>query len=419
MRIISSKLIISRTIVLGLMAPIFILLSSFSPKPEEKLKTTLYDPIEQIVTEAIREKQFPGCQVLVLQKGQTIMNRSFGHLTYDSLIQVTNETIYDVASLTKVMATTLMVLDLVDRKYIDLDDPISCYLDEYVGSNKESITVRQLLAHNAGLKSYIPLWEKTFQSSFCQDVNGEGIFDMTDPLLQDSLQSWIKESKPAKFRGRSRYRYSDVGFMILHRVAEQVAAQTMEDYLSENFYQPLGLAHTYFNPLKKGISLSHIAPTELDFQFRYKQVWGEVHDRNALLLGGVSGHAGLFSNAEDIGKLTDLFLQSRDANLLSSEILAECLKPHFDRNRRGLGWDRKNSKVSEYVSERSFGHKGFTGTMVWADPEHDIVLVFLSNRIYPDAENWKLISKKTRSRIQDVVYEALTRTNPVSTSEVE
>ncbi|MEQ9230619.1 MAG: serine hydrolase domain-containing protein [Cyclobacteriaceae bacterium] len=171
MRIISSKLIISRTIMVSLLAPIFLLSASFSIDPTKIYRTSLYDPIEQIVTESIKEHQFPGCQVLVLHHGKVILNKAYGHLTYDSLTEVTTETLYDVASLTKVMATTLMVLDLVDQKLIRLDDPISCYLEEYAGTNKEKITTRQLLAHNGQLKSYIPLWEKTFQSSFCEEVS--------------------------------------------------------------------------------------------------------------------------------------------------------------------------------------------------------------------------------------------------------
>lgn len=408
--------------MVSLLAPIFLLSASFSIDPAKVYKTSLYDPIEQIVTESIKEHQFPGCQVLVLHHGKAILNKAYGHLTYDSLTEVTTETLYDVASLTKVMATTLMVLDLVDQKLIRLDDPISCYLEEYAGTNKEKITTRQLLAHNGQLKSYIPLWEKTFQSSFCEEVSHGAYFDIKHPILQDSLKTWIRESDLGTFRGSSKYRYSDVGFMILQQIAERVADQRMDDFLSARIYQPMALKNTLFNPIKSGIDHRRIAPTELDLHFRYQQVWGEVHDRNAFLFGGVAGHAGLFSNAEDLAILTNLFLSEgkfRGQQILDNQIVEESLQTQFNRNRRGLGWDKKHSKVSSHASQDSFGHMGFTGTMIWADPDYDLVFVFLSNRVYPDAENWKLITRNTRSRIQDVVYEALTPVNASHHEEVE
>ncbi len=407
---------------MSLLAPIFLLSASFSIDPTKIYRTSLYDPIEQIVTEAIQEQQFPGCQVMVLHHGKAILNKAYGHLTYDSLTEVTTETLYDVASLTKVMATTLMVLELVDQKRIRLDDPISCYLEEYVGTNKEKITTRQLLAHNGQLKSYIPLWEKIFQSSFCEEVSRGAYLDISHPILQDSLKTWIRESDLGTFRGSSKYRYSDVGFMILQQIAERVADQQMDVFLEENIYQQMALKNTLFNPAQSGVDRRGIAPTELDLHFRYEQVWGEVHDRNAFLFGGVAGHAGLFSNGEDLAMLTNLFLSEgkfRGQQIFTDEVVEESLRPHFYRNRRGLGWDRKHSKVSSYASENSFGHMGFTGTMIWADPEYDLVFVFLSNRVYPDAANRKLISKNTRSRIQDVVYEALTPVHASHHQEVE
>ena len=380
--------------------------------------THLFDPIDEIVAEAIKEQQFPGCQVLVMQHGQVIMDRSYGFLTYDSLMRVNSQTIYDLASVTKVAATTIMFMDLYEKGYINLDDPISCYLSTYQNSNKENITIRQLLSHNSGLSSFLPLWEQTIGGDFLQENQqipastpyGHSLKDM----VIDTLNQMILSSRMPGFRGKSRYRYSDIGFMILHQIAEQASGQSMEDYMAENFYQPLGLKTTLFNPTKKGMPLTQIAPTEYDLQFRNRQVWGEVHDRNAELFGGVAGHAGLFSNSRDLGKLMSMIVNQGELNgqkYLSSNTIETFNKSYFDHNRRALGWDKPNPIASNKVSESSFGHTGFTGTMVWADPDKDLVFVFLSNRVYPNAENRKLITRNTRSRIQDVVYDALASIN--------
>jgi beta-N-acetylhexosaminidase len=375
----------------------------------------LFDPIDQIVSEAIKEQQFPGCQVLVLQHGQVVLDRSYGYLTYDSLMLVNGNTIYDLASVTKVAATTIMFMDLFEKGFIQLDDPISCYLPEYEGTDKAKITIRQLLAHNSGLRSFLSLWEKTLGGDFL-DPESEKLPSVDqyghvmEDLVTDTLKSLILKSRMATFRGKSHYRYSDLGFMILHQVAEKASGQTLEDYMTKHFYQPLKLRNTMFNPAKKGMPFTQIAPTEYDMQFRYRQVWGDVHDRNAALFGGVAGHAGLFSNSKDLGKLVAMIVNNGEfesQSYLSQETIGTFNKTYFNYNRRALGWDKPNPTASSKVSPSSFGHTGFTGTMVWADPERDIVFVFLSNRIYPNVENRKLITSHTRSRIQDVVYDAL------------
>jgi CubicO group peptidase (beta-lactamase class C family) len=374
-----------------------------------------FDPIDQIVSDAIREHQFPGCQVLVMQHGQVLLDRSYGYLTYDSLMQVHGNTMYDLASVTKVAATTIMFMDLFEKGFIHLDDPVSCYLPEYLGTDKEKMTIRELLSHNSGLRSFLPLWEKTIGGDFLDPESDEPpIIDtyghVMGDIVMDTLKNLILKSQMAGFRGKSRYRYSDLGFMILHQIAENASGQTLEDYMSEQFYQPLALRHLMFNPTKKGIPFTQIAPTEFDRVFRQRQVWGDVHDRNAALFGGVAGHAGLFSNSKDLGKLLTMILNDGtldDHHYLSEQTIETFNHSYFAYNRRALGWDKPNSKVSSRVSASSFGHSGFTGTMVWADPEKDMVFVFLSNRVYPNAENRKLITSNTRSRIQDVVYDAL------------
>lgn len=382
--------------------------SSFSFKSPEKTPFETLQKIDKIVEGAIKNREFPGAQVLVIKNGHPLFNKSYGYLTYDSLQEVSSETIYDLASITKVAATTLMSMSLYEKGLIRLDEPISCYLDEYIGTNKEKITVRQLLAHNAGLRSYLPFWEQTLGGDFLETYCEEDLKDIPPQVLSDSVNNWIIRSRLGRFRGKSRYRYSDIGFLILQEVLERASGETMDDYLLREYYQPMQLKSTTFNPGTKGFPYTEIAPTEFDALFRYHQVWGEVHDRNAAIKGGVAGHAGLFSNSTDLAQLMSLFMGRSVSDVqIRPSTLEEFIKPHFPRNRRALGFDRKNDKVSRWVSEDSFGHKGFTGTMVWMEPAEDLVYVFLSNRVYPNAQNKKLIYNKTRERIQDVIYESI------------
>jgi len=379
----------------------------------------LSNNIHSIVADAIRQKEFPGCQVLVIHEGQTVVNEAYGFLTYDSLQEVTQNTLYDLASVTKVAATTLMIMDLYQYNIIRLDETVGCYLPEYEGSNKGDITIRALLSHNGELRPYLPFWWSSMKAEILnpdceQEVQFGQYGHFTNQSIKDSVNNWILNSRLTRFRGKSRYKYSDLGFLLLQRIAESAAGKSLELYLAERFYQPMGLTQTHFNPARKGFPYTEIAPTEFDLNFRFRQIWGDVHDRNAAIFGGVAGHAGLFSNAEDLGALMRMFLDTymgRENNWLSTEVMRTFNQTYFEHNRRALGWDKPNERVSRYVSDLSFGHKGFTGTMVWADPTHDLVYVFLSNRVYPTRDNRKLITNRTRSRILDVVYEALTDTN--------
>jgi CubicO group peptidase (beta-lactamase class C family) len=397
------------------------------PKPAVSEYTALKNDIYHIVSSAIREKEFPGCQVAVVHKGRIVVNEAYGYLTYDSMQEVTQGTLYDLASVTKVAATTLMMMDLYEHNLIRLDETVGCYLPEYDGTEKGNTTIRALLSHNGLLQSYYPFWWTSMKRKL---LNPEGREVVTfgqyghfvNENLRDSVFQWIMESKPARIRGRSQYKYSDLGFMLLQRIAESATGVSMEWYLNERFYQPMGLSHLHFNPSKKGFAYTEIAPTEFDLQFRFRQVWGDVHDRNAAIVGGVAGHAGLFGSAEDLSALLAMMLDSylgRDESWLSRETLHTFNQSYYEYNRRALGWDKPNDRVSRQVSPSSFGHKGFTGTMVWVDPEYDLAFVFLSNRVYPSRENRKLITNRTRSRIMDVVYEALTRDSTSLTKGVE
>lgn len=382
--------------------------------------------IDSLVDHAISNFATPGAQIAVIQNNEIVLEKSYGYYTYDSLKKISKHTIYDLASLTKVLSTLPAIALLIDRGLISLDDPISKFLKEFNHSNKSTITIRQLLAHHGGLKAYIPFWKlalegdrldafyyKTKQDEE-QDIRSYGY--EPDPILLDTLKSFLVDSDLIK--KPNTYKYSDLGYMILHLIVQQVSNMSFEEFLYLNFYEPMALHYTCFNPLDKGFKYEDIAPTEYDRRYRNYQVWGEVHDRNALVFGGASGHAGLFSNATDIAKFMSMFLQHGQYSgnqYLNSETLYAFNKRYFLNNRRGLGWDKKDPEKelipSELASDQSFGHSGFSGTFVWVDPKYDLIFVFLSNRIYPDANNRRLNQYSTRTNIHRVLYETLQKEN--------
>ncbi|MDW3196275.1 MAG: serine hydrolase [Cytophagales bacterium] len=377
--------------------------------------------IQQLAQEMIIEHAAPGCQVTVLKGGSIVYDKSFGYLTYDSLIAVHKNIIYDVASVTKVLGTLLCVMSLEEKAMINLDDSIGVYLPQYVNSNKGHITLKQLLSHQSGLRSYEPMWKRTLKGDFLEPFSYYTAQDEEDdrrsygypihPVMMDSIRSWLIQSPLLDKKGE--YRYSDLGFMILQQVVESVTRMSMERYLFENFYYPMGLHYTVFNPLEKGFEIFEIAPTEFDKYYRDELVWGTVHDRNAAISGGVAGHAGLFSSSKELAILMHMVLNDGyygGRQYLQPATINRFNQRYFKGNRRALGWDKLSESVgnvSAQVSEASFGHTGFTGTMVWADPANDLVFTFVSNRIYPEAENRRLITRDIRNRIQDVVYRSL------------
>lgn len=391
------------------------------------MDSNILSKINDVIHEAIRDKATPGCQVVIARKGKIIFNNSYGYHTYDSIQPVTENSIYDIASITKVAATTQAIMLLEERKLIDLDKKISLYLNDLKSTNKENMTIRDMLTHQAGLWPYLPFWKETltddtFSSvyySFNEDDDypyelSEGIY--VSNITRDSVWQWVKNSK-LRNKGPNAtfdYKYSDMGYYILQRLVEQLVNQQIEDFLQQNIYDPMGLNTMSYLPLCK-YPQDIIAPTENDNYFRKSLVNGWVHDQGAAMMGGVAGHAGLFSNALDLAKLMQMHLQKGTYGghkYYLPETLEKFTSVQYKSNRRGIGWDKPvvgewNSPTSAYASKKSFGHTGFTGTAVWADPEFDLVYVFLSNRIYPDADNKKLIQNNIRTRIQDFIYQSI------------
>ncbi len=388
----------------------------------------LRSAIDSIANEAIRIQATPGCQVLVARHGKVILNKSYGYFTYDSTVKVTNESIYDIASVTKVAATLQAIMFLEGRGVIDLNKKMAHYLPELKKTNKRKMTVQDVLLHQAGLKPFIPIWQRTVDAEgerltayynlfldqqFSNQV-APGLYALGS--LRDSIWHWTVNSKLRKKPRRSKtydYKYSDIGFYMLQKLAETLLNQPIEDFLEQNFYRPLGLSTMSYLPLCK-FPATRVVPTEEEKSFRKTLICGIVHDPGAALYGGVAGHAGIFSNANDLAILLQMNLQDGyygGLQYIPSGTVSKFSKKQVEKNRRGLGWDKPleegNGPTSDLASLETYGHTGFTGTAAWVDPKYELIYIFLSNRVYPDANNKKLLSKDIRTRIQGAIYDAM------------
>lgn len=383
--------------------------------------------IETIAQEAIDMKGTPGCHVLVAKDGKVVYERSFGYQTYEKKIPVTEETIYDLASVTKVSATLQAVMYMHEKGMIDINKKASVYLPELKKSNKEDYIIKDILTHQAGLWPYLPFWSETvkdsatFRKYYSRSANANYYFPVSERLfahksMKDSLWQWIIK---AKVRDKSThalfdYRYSDMGFYIMQHLAEKMLHQPQEDFLQSTIYKPLGAYTTGYLPLRK-FPYGQVAPTEKDTLFRKSLLIGYVHDQGAAMHGGIAGHAGLFSSANDLAKLGQMWLNKGSyggIQFFKTETLDLFTAKQYEDSRRGLGWDKPtpsdwNGPTSLYASAKTFGHTGFTGTCIWVDPEFHLVYVFLSNRVHPDMNNTKILNANIRPRIQEVIYQSI------------
>lgn len=404
---------------------------SFGTPESVGVNGTMLKKIDEIANAAVNDRVFPGCQVVVARRGKIIYDKSFGGLSYRTVDRVNSETIYDVASVTKVAATLQSMMLLYDRKLIDLDERASHYLPELQATNKQNFTIRDLLMHRSGLVSFYPtLWDRTKTSAGgllpeYYSSKSDSLYNLqvaprlfAKPALGDSVWKWIVKSPMNNTRdksGKYGYLYSDLGFLTLQKIIEKVTGQSLDNFVSTNIYEPLGLSYTGFNPLRR-FPEKQIAPTEQDYRFRSQLIQGTVHDQMAAVVGGVSGHAGLFSTATDLAVLfqMDLWKGKYGGKQFFQPGTVPLFSRMYDEARhRGLGWDKapadgNSSYVSPQASVNSFGHTGFTGAIVWVDPDEDLLFVFLSNRINPDAENTAITAQRTRRKIHDVVYTSLT-----------
>ncbi|HLU90213.1 MAG TPA: glycoside hydrolase family 3 N-terminal domain-containing protein [Cyclobacteriaceae bacterium] len=382
--------------------------------------------IDRIMEKAIANKYTPGGVVLVAKDGDVVFEKAYGYYDYEKTLPVSDSTIYDLASITKVLATTQMVMFLESRDLIDLEQTVGHYLPELRGTNKENIKIKDIMTHESGLLSWIPHYTNTLEqgkwkTDFYRKAKEEGYGiavaqDMyASDALPDSLWKWVVESplrKIPKGKTKPAYLYSDLGMYILKRIVERQVNQPMNEFLSQNFYEPLGLYSLTYQPLEK-FGREKIAPTENDKTFRRRVVQGYVHDQGAAMMGGVGGHAGLFGTANDVAIIMQMMLQQGNyggVNLLEGETIGEFVKRQSAQSRRAWGWDKpalerdKGGNAGVLAPKSSFGHTGFTGTAVWADPENNLVYVFLSNRTFPYAGQNGLLKHNIRTEIHDLIY---------------
>jgi beta-N-acetylhexosaminidase len=387
----------------------------------------LYPVIDSMIRSAIQNQLFPGCQLLIAKNGKVILNKAFGYHAYDSITEVKTSHLYDWASITKITGALPILMKWAQDSIIRLDEPVSTYWPPLKKGNKSKITFRELLAHQSGLKPGILFHSKLVKENH-NDPNR--LFSETpkpgiDIRISNDLyttnevkEQFISEIFKSDLQQPGRYNYSDLGFYLLPEIITTIGKNDYEQILYNHFFKPLGINNVLYNPFYH-LPLNTIVPTEYDRNFRKGLVHGFVHDEGAALLNGISGNAGLFGNANELAKIMQFYLQNGfygDFNYLNKKIVDEFTKTQFSEsgNRRGLGFDKPTignenlSKENAYpalgVSKNSFGHSGFTGTITWADPETGLLIVFLSNRVYPTRNNNKLNETRFRSKlIQTVV----------------
>jgi beta-N-acetylhexosaminidase len=398
----------------------------FSTAENVQMSSAKLAQIDAIVQKAIKAKMTPGAQILVAKDGKIVYQKSFGAHTYDNKIKVKNTDLYDVASLTKIMSTLPIVMKEFDQGKINIQSTLGEMLPEFQNSNKSNITFTDLLSHQAQLKAWEPFYKatlnpegkpsalfyrKTFDSKFSKQV-ADSLFIRND--YQDTIIKFIKDSD---LLPKKEYKYSDFTFILLKEYLEKLTHQSLNILAFDQFFHPLGMTSTLYNPLNK-FPLNKIVPTEIDTYFRHQKVHGYVHDMEAAMEGGVAGHAGIFSNSMDVAKIMQMFLQKgnyADRNYFSPRTFDAFNTRYFEAtgSRRGLGFDKQQlpgtaGPTCGCTSANSFGHTGFTGTMAWADSEYNLVYIFLSNRTFPDSNVPNELSKANiREDIQKVIYESI------------
>ena len=394
--------------------------------PYLQIPSERFNKIDEIAQKGIDINAYPGCQVLVAKDGYVIYQKAFGHHTYEKKNKVEIDDIYDVASVTKISASLPLIMQLHSNKKLSLEDNLGKFLPYLKGTDKENLIIKDVLAHQSGLKDWIPFYLNTIDKGkykegyYADRTSADYPYQVAENLFihksyKDSIRDKIIQSK---LNPRGQYKYSDVGYYLFMDVIEKEHKKTLDQVIQDEFYVPLGMNNTTYNPLDK-FEKNKIVPTEYDMQFRKQLIHGYVHDQGSAMMGGVGGHAGVFSNTNDLAKLMQLYLNKgeyggkRFINAATIDEFIECQYCKDNENRRGAGFDKpemkpgKQGPTCDCVSYLSFGHTGFTGTMVWADPRDNLVYIFLSNRVYPDAGNRKLIKNNIRSDIQQVIYDAI------------
>ncbi|MCH7828019.1 MAG: serine hydrolase [Bacteroidetes bacterium] len=344
--------------------------------------------VDILVKQAIVDSVFPGAILLISKEGETIYEKAYGNFTYDkNSSKVKLNTIYDLASLTKIVATTTAAMICIDENLFHLNDNVTKYIPEFDNNEKEKITIKHLLLHNSGLPAY-----KRFYK-FCSNA---------DEVINDIFETKLV------YKTGTKTVYSDLSMIVLQKVIEKVTGKTLDIFLKEKIFYPLNMKLTMFNPPDS--IKNEIAPTELDDYWRHRLLRGEVHDETAFLLNGVSGNAGLFSTTEDLSSFLKMILQKGVFNKkrIIKKSTVKLFTTKQQNSERALGWDIKSpekSSAGNLFSSLSFGHTGYTGTSMWIDPEKKIFVIFLTNRVYPSRENRKII--KFRPVLHDKIIKSI------------
>lgn len=390
--------------------------------PEEAgLAPAKFQRLDEVIQKAISAKAFPGCQLLVAQNGKVILNKAYGNKLYELADPVKQGDIYDLASITKVAATTMAVMKLYEQKKINLDKTVGDYVKLPDDATIKHLKLKDVLTHQAGLVPFLPFWKatvgKNLEQYYRTTPNDTFNVQVADSMFirydyPDTMWSMMAHSKVDP---HPSYVYSDLDFYTLQKVVEAVSGKKLDDYVRENFYEPMGLTRIGFHPLNR-FTRDRMPPTENDSFFRKQIVRGYVHDPGSAMYGGVAGHAGLFSNAYDLAALFQMVLNKGNYNgkrILDSATVKIFTARQSKISRRGYGFDKpepdinKASPCYDGVSLETFGHTGFTGTCVWSDPKYNLTYIFLSNRVYPNAENNLLVKMNVRTELQEAIYKAL------------
>jgi len=379
--------------------------------------------VDRLVQDGLDSLMYPGAQVLIARKGKVIYNKGFGKPTYDSEEKITPDHIYDLASITKILSTLPLIMKMEEEGKIALNNTFEDLIPAYADSDLKNVTVLKALSHYGRLPAWIAFYVSTLDekrkpsAEFYRNklIDGFSIKVSDNLFLADAYKDSIYDRIGRQNLKSNRYRYSDVAYYVLKKYIEETKKASLDQLADDFLYKPLGAFNTSYNPLKK-FPKSRIVPSEIDKYYRHQTVQGYVHDMGAAMQGGVGGHAGLFSNANDVAKIMQMYLQNGTyggTQFLDGRTIKKFNTCYFcNKNvRRGVGFDKPQLKIKGptcgCVSRKSFGHSGFTGTYTWADPDKEIVYVFLSNRTYPSATNRLLVKSGLRTRIQRAIYDAI------------
>jgi len=379
-----------------------------------------FKKIDQIALNGIEAGAYPGCQIVVAVKGAVIYRKSFGKTVYGGEGEpITNTDLYDIASITKIASSTLMAMQLNYQGKLDLDETVGKYVPELTGKTEyNNIVLREMMTHQAGLVPFIPFYKRTVRegkpsSTYYSKVKSG---EFTVPVAKDLyLRQDYKDSMYAQIFSNplkeKKYVYSDLCYYFMQPIFEKITGEKQDVYVRNHIYNLMGLRYINYLPLVRNPGV-RVAPTEKESYFRNQMICGYVHDPGAAMLGGIGGHAGVFANATDLASIMQLFLNNgtyAGQTFFDEPTRSYFTKAQYPGNKRGIGFDRPNASgggtCDELASQKSFGHSGFTGTLAWADPENEVVFIFLSNRVYPSQDNWKLRDMGIRTQIQHVVYE--------------